>query len=61
MNLVESKTVVGLAVLLLVVVGLALAGKLTPEAVEALKWIGSTYFGVRAVANYAENMGKKNG
>lgn len=54
----ESKTVVGLLVLLAAVIGLAAVGKLTPEAVEALKWIGSTYMGVRMVANASENLKK---
>lgn len=51
----ESKTIVGFAVLLLTIVGLALAGKLNAEAVEAIKWLGGSFFAVRAVANYAES------
>lgn len=57
-TMVQSKTVAGLVIILTVTVGLALAGKLTAEVVEILKWCGSTYFGVRAAANIAENMGK---
>jgi threonine/homoserine/homoserine lactone efflux protein len=57
----ESKTVMGLLTLLAVAVGLAAFGKLTPEMVEVLKYVGGAYFGVRGVANYAENMGRKNG
>ncbi len=53
----DSKTMAGLAGLLVIIVGLSLLGKLTAETVDALKWIGGTFFGVRAVANYAE--GKK--
>lgn len=55
----ESKTVAGLTVLLIVIVVLAILGKLTPEAVEVLKWIGGTYMGVRAAANVAENIPRK--
>lgn len=55
MDVIQSKTVLGLGILLLVIVGLALAGKLTPEAVDALKWIGGSYMAVRVVANHSEN------
>lgn len=57
----ESKTVIGLLILLGTSVVLALLGKLTPEVVEIVKWVGGAYMGVRGVANYAENMapGKK--
>lgn len=54
----ESKTVFGLLILLLVVVGLSLSGKLTPEAVEAIKWIGGTFMTVRVAANATENLTK---
>ncbi len=54
MNQMASKTNGGLIILLLVVIGLALVGKLTAEAVEALKWVGSSFMAVRAVANYSE-------
>jgi threonine/homoserine/homoserine lactone efflux protein len=52
----ESKTVVGLLLLLAVMIGLTIFGKLTPEAVDGLKWIGGTYFAVRTAANVAENL-----
>lgn len=55
----ESKTVVGLSILLIAIIGLALIGKLTQEAVDAIKWVGATYMGVRAAANIAENIPKK--
>ncbi len=58
-NHLESKTVVGLTILLLVIVGLALIGKLSSEAVDAIKWLGATYMGVRAAANIAENLPSK--
>lgn len=48
----QSKTVLGLFVLLIAVVGLAAIGKLTAEAVDAIKWIGASYMGVRMVANH---------
>lgn len=57
----ESKTVIGFTVLLLTIVGLALAGKLNPEAVDAIKWLGGSFFAVRAVANYAESKGPPQG
>lgn len=52
----ESKTNGALLVLLGVVIGLAILGKLTQEAVEAIKWLGGTFFGVRAASNIAENL-----
>ena len=47
----ESKTNGGLLLFLAVIVGLALAGKLTPEAVESIKWLGASFFLVRTTAN----------
>ena len=47
----ESKTNGALLILLLVIIGLALSGHLTDQAVEALKYVGGMFFGVRAVAN----------
>lgn len=55
MQNLQSKTIIGLLVLLLVIIGLAIAGKLTPEAVDVIKWIGGTFMAVRVVANHAEN------
>ena len=52
----ESKTVVGLIILLAVMVGLVIAGKLTPEAVDVLKWLGTAYMSVRVAANVTENL-----
>ena len=57
----ESKTVIGLLILLGCIVALALAGKLTSEAIEGLKWIGGSYMGVRGVANAFENLSGKRG
>lgn len=59
MQNLQSKTVLGLLTILVIAVGLSLAGKLTADMVEVLKYVGGFYFGVRGVANYAENMGKK--
>ncbi len=58
LNHLKSKTVLGLLTLLFVVVALTLLGKLTHEAVEAIKWIGSSYMLVRTGANVAENLPK---
>lgn len=56
--MLKSKTVIGLAVILLVACGMAFLGKLTPELVDVIKWVGTGYMAVRAVANNAEG---KNG
>lgn len=57
-NHLESKTMAGLAALLVVAVGMCLLGKLSTELVEVLKWIGSSFLGMRAVANVAESLKK---
>lgn len=57
----ESKTSGALILLLIVVVGLSLLDKLTPEAVDAIKWLGGSFFGVRGITNLAEGLVKKNG
>jgi hypothetical protein len=36
---------------------MAMLGKLTPELVEVIKWVGTAFMSVRCVANYVE--GKK--
>ncbi len=59
MNHLESKTVVGMLLLLASILGLALTGKLTPEAVDAIKWLGGSFMMVRTAANVMENVGKK--
>ncbi len=58
-NHLESKTMAGLLLLVIIIVGLALAGKLSAEAVDALKWIGGTFMTVRLGANIAENLPRK--
>lgn len=58
-NHLESKTMAGLAILLIAAVGLTLAGKLTPEAADVLKWIGGSFLAMRAAANVAENIASK--
>lgn len=61
-NHLESKTMAGLAAILIIAVVAALLGKLTPELVEVIKWIGGSFLGMRAVVNVAENLpGKKDG
>lgn len=54
-----SKTNGALLLLLAVVVGLAVTDHLTEPAVEAIKWLGTSFFGVRGVANVMENIGNK--
>ena len=46
----------GLAAILLIAVGALLLGKLTPELVDVLKYVGGSFMAMRAVANVAENM-----
>lgn len=57
-NHLESKTMAGLALIIGVAVLCALLGKLTPEMVDVLKWVGSSFLGMRAVANVAESLKK---
>lgn len=58
MQHLQSKTIIGFLLLLLVIVGLSAFGKLTAEAVDAIKWVGGTFMGVRTAANIMENVGK---
>lgn len=46
----------GLALILGIAVLCALLGKLTAEMVEVLKYVGSSFLAMRAVANVAENL-----
>lgn len=48
---IDSKTNGGLLLLLVVVIGLSIFDHLTPEAVEAIKWIGGAFMSVRFAAN----------
>ena len=45
----------GLLLITLVAVGAVTFGKLTPELVDVLKWVGGSFMAMRAVANVAEN------
>ena len=57
----ESKTVAPFLMLLATVIGLAILGKLTAEAVEAIKYLGGGLFAVRTAANVMERLpGNKN-
>lgn len=62
-NHLESKTMAGLAAILLIAVGCALLGKLNDQMVEVLKYVGGSFMAMRAVANVAENLpgSKKDG
>lgn len=55
-NHLQSKTMAGLAAILLIAVGAALLDKLTPQLVDVLKYVGGAFLGMRAVANVAENL-----
>lgn len=50
----QSKTVVGLVVMLALACTMAIFGKLTPELVDVIKWVGTAFMGVRGVANFVE-------
>ncbi len=58
-NHLHSKTMAGLAAILLIAVIMALLGKLNNELVEVLKWVGSSFLGMRGLANIAEGLAKK--
>lgn len=45
----DREELIGLIILLLIVIGLTLAGKLTAPAVDALKWIGGSFFAMKGV------------
>lgn len=55
----QSKTVMGLTVVLLVSCTMAVFGKLTPEMVDVVKWVGTAFMSVRLGANIGENFGNK--
>lgn len=59
MQHLESKTIIGLVGICLLATVFIMTGKFTPDVSEFLKWIGTSFFGVRAAANIAENIGKK--
>ncbi len=54
----QSKTNLGLYVMLAVALALNCFGKLTPEMVDVLKFVAGGFFTTRCVANYSENMKK---
>ncbi len=56
-NSLQSKTILGLIGILALAAGMAIFGKLTPEMVDVIKWVGTSFMAVRTVANYVE--GKK--
>lgn len=53
-NYLESKTMAGLAAILIIAVVMSLLGKLTPELSDVLKWVGGSFLAMRAVVNHAE-------
>lgn len=44
----------GLAAILLIAIIALACGRLTPELVDLLKWVGGSFMAMRAVANVAE-------
>lgn len=59
MNHLNSKTMAGLAGILVIAVVMSFLGKLTPELADVLKYVGSAFLAMRAVVNHAELTGKK--
>lgn len=58
-NHLQSKTMAGLAGILVIAVSMSLLGKLTPELADVLKWVGGSFLAMRAVVNHAELSGPK--
>jgi hypothetical protein len=58
-NHLSSKTMAGLGALLGIAVAMSLAGKLTPELADVLKWVGGSFLAMRAVVNHAELSNQK--
>ncbi len=59
-NHLESKTMAGLAAILIIAIVTSALGVLSSELADVLKWVGGAFMGMRAVANVAENLpGKK--
>ncbi len=59
-NHLSSKTMAGLAGILVIAVVMSLLGKLSPELADVLKWVGGSFLAMRAVVNHAELTGNKN-
>lgn len=57
--MLSSKTMVGLAGILVIAVVMSLLGKLSAELADVLKWVGGSFLAMRAVVNHAELTGKK--
>jgi hypothetical protein len=53
-NHLQSKSMAGLAAILLIAVLAAIFHLLTAELVDVLKWVGGSFMAMRAVANYSE-------
>lgn len=51
----QSKTIIGLILILAISCIMALTSKLTPELVDIIKWVGTAFMGVRGIANYTES------
>lgn len=54
----QSKTMAGLLLILLTAVGLDVAGLLTDQAADVLKWVGAAFLSVRVAANMPNGGGK---
>ncbi len=54
-NHLQSKTICGLVLLLVAAIGLDIAHLLNHEAADVLKWLGTSFLSVRAVANLPGN------
>lgn len=60
MQHLESKTIAGLLVLCGLATLYIMTGKFSPEVADFLKWLATSFMGVRTAANIVENIGKKN-
>jgi len=58
-NHLYSKTMAGLAAILVIAVIMALLGKLNDQLVEVLKYVGGSFMAMRGMANIAEGLAKK--
>jgi hypothetical protein len=47
----DKEELIGLGVLLLVIVGLALLGKLTDDAVKGISWVGGSFMTSKGLSN----------
>ena len=47
----QTEEIIGLIILLTVVTGLSLAGKLTHDSIDGIKYVGMAFFASKGMAN----------